>query len=803
MRFKARSTRELSKPQVSPAVSIVIPVHNDEDWVGRALESCLAQTLADIEIICVDDASTDGTVDVVDSFRTRDSRIRLIRHETNQSAFQARRVGVMEARAPYILFLDGDDELAEDAARRTLRRARAQQADLVGFGVQFVVGDGPVPRRFEKALQPKYSHLIGEEILPKLFPANEVAQGHLWRYLWSRELLRAAYEAVPEDLQLYRANDIPITMLGVAHARKYVSMPDRLYRYYFRLGVSGRRAPNLDSFAFYLRGLDSIEAIRKPIHEHVSSLPDPSSVLASYESARLSSIQVILRYAVEVEDEGDQQQCLELLAQKVGATDVIRAAALFYPQALPFLSQHREVFLAAPRENPQTILLYTGNLRSGGVQGVLISQAKELQKVGYRVVVAVRTLEGIVYELPKGVDLVAIQGPSIADKLGAFLEICEKYEVDRVIDHHILYNEEWPYFALLAGSVGISSIAWLHNFCLRPMFDFSLRTSFLTDHLPVFETVVTLSATDVAFWKSQGIEQAVYLPNPASPWLLEGSLRTKPRILDSAPIRLVWWGRIQQHTKRVRELIYVAAALRRLNVDFQLTIVGPDSEDLTLEQLVREAAQHGVDDALRVTGPLLGEELMSELEQSDLYVCTSAIEGYPLTLVEAQALGMPVVMYELPWLAVAEDNEGLIAVAQRDSRALAKEIANLVRDRDTYRKRSEASLVAAEKALSYDFAALYADLLTGHLSSEFRPEPTPEMSDLIINRAIAFHEQNVGRINRSRRSRNLTSSVAVAKGAAKKLIRSNGRRLKAVAQDPRRGVLAARRMTHQVVGRNK
>lgn len=796
MIFETRNTREVILPQGSPVVTIVVPLHNDEQWVGRALESCLAQTLADVEIVCVDDASTDDTAAVVDGFAAQDSRIRLIRQETNQSAYQARRVGILEASAPYVLFLDGDDELAPEAAARAVRRARHSGADLVGFGVELVTDGGPVAGRFEADLQPKHAELRGEDIVPGLFPAKKVAQGHLWRYLWSTELLRTAYAALPEELQLHRANDIPITMLAAAHAQLYVSMPDRLYRYFFRRGVSGRSVPDRASFDFYLSGLDSIDVIGASIEDRAQQLEEPSELLRSYESARLSAVQVILRYAMAVEDEGARTECLQMLAEKAGAGQVVRAVASFYSTALPFLGQHSAALAAPDRGEARTVLLYTGNLRSGGVQGVLVSQAEHLQQAGYRVVVAVRTLADRVYDLPDGVDVVEIGERSLGETLESFRSVCREYGVDRVIDHHLLYNEDWPYFVLMASTLGIRSIGWIHNFALRPVFDFSRRTAFLTRYLPLFEKVVTLSATDVAFWKMQGVEQAVYLPNPASPWLLEEPMRTEPRTLVGGPVRLVWWGRIQQHTKRVRELVDVAVALRRQEVDFRLTIVGPDSDDLSAETLQREAAKKGVDDAIVLTGPLFGEELRAELERSDLYVCTSAIEGYPLTLIEAQALGLPTAMYELPWLAIAEGNDGLITAPQRDSAELARKIAVLAGDPSAYVERSRASLRAAEQALSHDFTALYSDLLTGHLASEYSPEPTLEAAQLIISRAVDFHEQNVGSQGRLRKrlqkKKRAGGSASYLSGLPAPL-RTGVRRLTVAVRDPRRGARGARR----------
>lgn len=97
----------MSTQTASPDVSIILPVFNDAEWVATALRSCLNQTLGSIEVIVVDDASTDETASIVEEFIATDARVRLLRQGTNQSAFQARRAGILASTAPYILFLDG------------------------------------------------------------------------------------------------------------------------------------------------------------------------------------------------------------------------------------------------------------------------------------------------------------------------------------------------------------------------------------------------------------------------------------------------------------------------------------------------------------------------------------------------------------------------------------------------------------------------------------------------------------------------------------------------------------------------
>ena len=90
-----------------PKVSIVIPLYNKEKYIARAINSILAQTLSDCEIVVVDDGSTDKSADIVRSFD--DSRIHLIQ-QANAGVSVARNKGIKESKAELVAFLDADDE---------------------------------------------------------------------------------------------------------------------------------------------------------------------------------------------------------------------------------------------------------------------------------------------------------------------------------------------------------------------------------------------------------------------------------------------------------------------------------------------------------------------------------------------------------------------------------------------------------------------------------------------------------------------------------------------------------------------
>lgn len=725
----------------APLVSIIIGVHNDEDFVGRAIESALDQTEHNVEVICIDDASTDRTADQVKRY-LGDSRLRIISSEVNRSAYQVRRLGVEAATAPFTLFLDGDDELVANAAELSLTKARNTDADVVGFGVEIVMPNGQGAPKFERSLQPKHKELEGHAIVSTLFPIGQPAQGHLWKYLFKTELLRQAYSGVGETEQYYRANDIPISFLALAYAEKYVSVNSRLYRYYFRRGTSGQAIHTLDDYNFYLSAIDSIESIQDRVPDHA---------IEPYVSARRSMIGNLVRDCLERTVGALRAECLEQLTSRVGALDVVLAAADYCRPALPMLiDQYAK--LCIPRvEVARSVVVTTAHLQTGGLRGVLAAQVHRMTEENIDVTVALHRREPTDRSILPEAKFALVHGSSWGDKILNFIEICIASNADAVIDHHLLYDEYWPFYALAARAVGIQTIGWVHSFSLRPVFNGSTRLSFMMANMAALETVVVLSPTDAAFWSLNGVENAVYLPNPPSPMLVGTETGFVPKTLSEGPINLVWWGRLEQSTKQVRELLKVAKELQTLGTDFKLSIIGPDGADLTQVALVREAEKLGIEDKVDVVGPLYDSDLVAALQDADVFLMTSAIEGYPLTLVEGQANGLPIVMYEMPWLAYPENNHGIVTVAQNDSRQMAIEVTNFVDNPELYRKASLAAVSCAKPVFDLDYGILYRKLIEGRLDPSLTSAPTAEEYAVLMRLSVAYSERTARALGRARK----------------------------------------------------
>ena len=137
---------------MTPKVSVVIPVLNRPVAVRRAIDSVLAQTLQDFELIVVDDGSTDETVAAVEA--CVDPRIKLARHDRRRGGSAARNTGIRAGSAPYVAFLDSDDEWLPTKLQRQFEVFERSDEDLalVYTGAEWVYADGTVqtviPRRY-------------------------------------------------------------------------------------------------------------------------------------------------------------------------------------------------------------------------------------------------------------------------------------------------------------------------------------------------------------------------------------------------------------------------------------------------------------------------------------------------------------------------------------------------------------------------------------------------------------------------------------------------------------------------------
>lgn len=190
----------------SPLVSIIIPVYNTEKYISRCLDSVISQTLCDIEIIVIDDGSTDGSCEILDLYRKQDSRIVIVSSE-NSGVFSARRIGLNAAKGNYVAFIDSDDWVEPDYLERMY--VQIGDADLVstkyymelGKSNEAIWGDDFAPGVYCDIL--RNESFIGRVIYDSKKHKYRPFFCGLWNKLYQRDKLIEVYSCMDVDLKIH------------------------------------------------------------------------------------------------------------------------------------------------------------------------------------------------------------------------------------------------------------------------------------------------------------------------------------------------------------------------------------------------------------------------------------------------------------------------------------------------------------------------------------------------------------------------------------------------------------------------
>ncbi|MFL1404393.1 glycosyltransferase family 2 protein [Marinobacter sp. M1N3S26] len=168
-----------------PLVSVIVPVFNGADTLERSVDSLLDQSLKALEIILINDGSSDGSGDLIDRLAAKHPQIRAVHNEHNQGVHETRLNGLRAATAPWIGFLDADDIARPEMFERMQAAGEEHQADIVVCGAYRVTGD-------RKVISPKLRFRDNATITRDIFPRFcqfRFGTGMLWNKLFRRELI--------------------------------------------------------------------------------------------------------------------------------------------------------------------------------------------------------------------------------------------------------------------------------------------------------------------------------------------------------------------------------------------------------------------------------------------------------------------------------------------------------------------------------------------------------------------------------------------------------------------------------------
>lgn len=709
-----------SPASAAPYFSIIVPVHNMAHSIERTLRSLISQTFESIEVICIDDASTDNTLAVLNELADSDPRIRVIHFETNRTANCARKEGVKAARGEYILFCDGDDTLQAEACFRLHNYLLEDPVDILHFGIEVVSvsADQADIEWVEAHALPYDGHLNGLAIFDACF-RGRLFSFSLWGKAFKTTYAQKAFDFV-EDKALPRGQDLYAFFILAFFAQSYRGIPQaNLYNYYMGAGLDGRHSIPLATFEQFC----TLANVAHSIHDFLGTqkaLDRYPDVLLSVRSQLFGDCLNKWQNKLESADKAVGFECmLQTWPSWMVADGVARRYWGDQKGAVRAVASPR--LRSAPQKQISTIGAYYHRLHGGGAETVFRELARIWLNMGYRVVLitdsdapygSVAIPQGAIHHtIPNG----GIDHPELYGlRCEALTDIIREENIDALV-YHSWNSSLLPWDMLTTKAAGAAFLVHCHS-----VFSLRIRSGegyFATQPLSLglADGIVCLSEADEAFWSHFNGNVHV-VANP-----VEDSISSTPTAPLCSP-RLIWVGRFSPE-KRPGDAIRVLQLVREIVPDAELLVVGSGETPEDQQMLQTTAEECGVSEAVHFCG--FQEDVSPYYMQSSVFLGTSEFEGFPLALFEAQTRGIPSVIYELPHLTSWTDgNQGIVQVPFGDVAQMARRTVELLADEGIRERAGNAARAMALRFDDYDFERTWTHIF----SSLAEEHPAPELS---------------------------------------------------------------------------
>lgn len=215
-------------------ISIIVPIYNIEQYLEKCLESIISQTYQELEIILIDDGSTDGSGRICDKFAERDTRIIVI-HQKNKGLVVTRKVGINQAKGEYVGFVDGDDFIDPRMFERLVEVAENTGVDIVhsGFFFENYMGkmEEVIPLDMELTKGGYSTSKIARDFYFESKP-DRILTPSIWSKLYRKEIISCCYNQMTDE-QSY-GEDALFLFICLCEKVSIKCVPEAYYHYLYR-----------------------------------------------------------------------------------------------------------------------------------------------------------------------------------------------------------------------------------------------------------------------------------------------------------------------------------------------------------------------------------------------------------------------------------------------------------------------------------------------------------------------------------------------------------------------------------------
>lgn len=237
-------------------LSIIVPVYNSKEHLECCIDSILGQSYSNIELIIIDDGSTDGSSEICDYYAQKDSRVVVV-HKKNGGASSARNAGLEIANGEYVAFIDSDDYCEYNMFEMLMATAYCMHADIVACGGNILTEDidVTVPSWLKRTLSPKFA--VSNIFSSRIFSVRGLLP-FLWNKIYKKSVIDSLGIVFNTDLKIGEDTVFLKTLFPVA--QRIITIPDELYNYrYARAESLGQQ--NKEEYILGLRHIEVIGAL--------------------------------------------------------------------------------------------------------------------------------------------------------------------------------------------------------------------------------------------------------------------------------------------------------------------------------------------------------------------------------------------------------------------------------------------------------------------------------------------------------------------------------------------------------------
>lgn len=633
-----------------PQVSIIIPVYNAEKYLADCLQSALGQSVPNIEVVAVDDGSTDGSLEILRSFAERDPRLKVLVNEKNRGQAATRNRGVDASTGRWLAFLDSDDMLLPDFCQILLAEAERSGAEIIKGRARIIELDG----RMHETTREWHRDIMHKS--PLCF--NEC----WWTAVYRAEKIRGRIMLHEDALT---AEDLIFLAEAISLPLKVACVDDVVYLHILRENsTSEQRNRSLDKIGACI---DAGVSILQTLNERQIQASDPAGYRAWAREA--------LRWlgGFHRARAAERGKALALCAARAPeVASLIRCEfpgirKFLMPVALKILTDDRLLPLRrllfrcyglaknlkapkAPRQPGRLTCLFIMHDWDGGAEKTSLNLAKSLdRKVIDPTVCCLHHLPELTSMVPAGQKFSMPDKPGLLPKIRHFLKMRQIAAESDVVVGTLQLQSVFAAALLAPGK----AIAWLRNdlagkFEGRGGFPVLVYKTLLGWALRRARTIVCVSEgvrrSSAGIWPALAPRLRVIWNATDTDKIRAEAAKPLPEGLEACfekPV-ILGVGRLEQQ-KNFPLLIAACALLRERGRDFNLCLAGRGSLRESLEKFARDAGMEG---HVHFAGYQANPYAL--MARSAVLALSSNHEGNPNVLIEALCVGTPVVATRCP-----------------------------------------------------------------------------------------------------------------------------------------------------------